>query len=166
MFSVDEIDKIVKDGKKILEEHSYKCDVTADELIQYFKADSYEEDQITFEDVLKNPLLVVHELVEITEIKKRGLKISKDVIIKNYDIIYEAHLMAADKELEVAMAMKQLEHIRDRIKDIKNWLEDPNLPVHLIERCRKLLERAKRFLNEIDKAMKKSHNNKKNRMRG
>ena len=145
MRTIEEIKQIVEHGCKILMNYGYKCNVSAEELVTYFEADTYEEDLITLDDVLKNQLLVIHELVEITELKKRGLKITKDVIVKNYELVYEAHLIATEIELEIASLNGNIGHIKNRLLHIQSWLEGPNLPKHLFKKCKQLLEKAKQM---------------------
>ena len=132
-------------GKQTLEEYGFEVDVTPEDLILYFQATTF-YDTSPLEEVLKNPFLVIHELVELHELKKRGLKITKDIIVNNIDTVYEDHLIAAEVELYIAYKLGALSHIRNRIRDIENWLEDPLLPKKLYDRCYELLKKAKNWV--------------------
>ena len=134
-------------GKQTLEQYGFKVDVTPEDLILYFQATTF-YDTIPLEEVLKNPFLVIHELIELHELKKRGLKITKDIIIKNIEAVYNAHLIAAEVELFIAHKMGAKSHIRNRIRDIKNWIEDPLLPKNLYSKCVELLKKAEKWSNE------------------
>ncbi len=121
-----EIQERLEKAKETLKEHGYLCDVSAREVKKYLQADTYYE-TLSMDDILKDPYLVIHEVVEVNEILKRGLKITKDVIIKNYEKVMEAHLTAAEVELEISKKMGNYENIETKIKYIKGWEEDPLL---------------------------------------
>ena len=87
-------------------------------------------------------MLVAHELVELGEVKQMGLPIVKDVIPKNLQRIYEAHLNAFEVEMSLATQMNEWGHIRTRLKDIETWIEDPLLPRKLRPRCKMLYAKA------------------------
>lgn len=63
---------------------------------------------------------MVHEVVEIAELKRMGLEI-KDVIVKNVEQVCEAHLRAIEVEMEIAGVMGDDEHIRHH----RHRLADP-----------------------------------------
>lgn len=138
MISREEIKQKVAEAKRLLKEINYESTATVDDLIAYYSADTFYED-LSLEKVLENIFLVVHELVEINEIKHQGLKITKDVIIKNHEKIYEAHLIATEKELEVAFRQGVIQHILNRKRDVESWLNDPYLPKHLVKKVEKIL---------------------------
>lgn len=62
--------------------------------------------------------------------------------MKHHDPVYEAHLKAAEVELEIAIGLKDYGHIKHRLAHIKNWCEDPLLPKRLRHRCLRLYEKA------------------------
>jgi hypothetical protein len=47
------------------------CDVSAEDTVKWFDADTLYPD-ITLDEVLNNPWLVVHEIAEIDAVKKRN----------------------------------------------------------------------------------------------
>ena len=139
------VEQKVSEAKQILKKYNLKVDVDPEDLISYFQATSPTGDTTTLNDVLKNLFLLVHELVEINELKKRGLSITKDVIVKNIDTVYNAHLIATEVELYIAYKHDALKHIRNRIKNIESWLEDPLLPKGLYNKCYELLKKSKKW---------------------
>jgi len=114
----------VSNCRRLLEEHGVACSATADDLIAWFNADTLYPD-ISLDEVLGEPLLVVHELVEISEVKKMGLSLTKDVILKNPEAVDRAHCLATLAELRMADELGNLEHVRRRIRSIEDWVNDP-----------------------------------------
>jgi hypothetical protein len=56
---------------------------------------------------MRSEFLMIHELVEISELKKMGRTISKPVIVNSPKItIYRAHYTAMETELGYALLMK------------------------------------------------------------
>ncbi|MCU0852220.1 MAG: hypothetical protein MUC90_03040 [Thermoplasmata archaeon] len=74
MVSMNEVEAAVDSAKEMLSESGVDLDVTADQLWEYFETDLPVPD-ISLGEVILNPLLVVHELVEIDEVLKMGLRI-------------------------------------------------------------------------------------------
>jgi hypothetical protein len=114
----------VSSCRRLLEEHGIECSTTADDLIAWFNADTAYPD-ISLDELLGRPLLVVHELVEISEVKKMGLKLTKDVILKNPEAVDRAHCLATLAELKMAVELGDVEHVRSRMRSIESWISDP-----------------------------------------
>jgi uncharacterized repeat protein (TIGR04076 family) len=74
---------------------------------------------------------VAHEVVEVAELKRMGLDITKGVIVENVDQVYAAHLKAAKVEIELAMAMGDVAHVQERLPAFGSWTEDPLVPPEL-----------------------------------
>jgi len=126
MVSREEVDAAVEKAKEILSDCGIDLDTTADQLIDWFDTELPIPD-IALGDVVLNPLLVVHELVEIDEVLKMGLEITKDVIIRNPEKVDDAHLKAAKVELMVARSLGAVEHLRERVKDMEKRCVDQTL---------------------------------------
>ena len=146
---IKKVEQKVSKAKQVLKKYNLNVDVTPEDLISYFQATTIEEDTTTLGDVLKNPFLLIHELVEINEMKKQGLRVTKNVIIENVDSVYDAHLIATEVELAVAYESGDIQHIKNRIGNIESWLEDPLLPKRLHTKCEALLQRAKKFIQNL-----------------
>ena len=147
---LEEVEEAVISAEKLLEKHGYKLPVkvSAEDLIKYFEAETPYPD-ISLAEVLKEPLLVVHELVELSEIKKRGFKIDKDIIVRYHEEIYEIHLKAAEIELEIALKENRLDYVAKRIKAVESWLNDPLLPPWLKEDCKRLYTTFKQKISRF-----------------
>lgn len=149
MVSMKEVELAVEEAKEMLRGSGIDLDVTADQLWNWFETDLPMPD-ISLGEVLINPLLVVHELVEIDEVLKMGLAITKDVIIRNPEKVDDAHLVAAKIELLVARNVGASAHIKERITHIEKWALDKALSESRKAEYRRLLADAKDALSRID----------------
>lgn len=150
MVTREDIDAAVDKAKDLLLECGLSVDTTTDELIDWFATELPQAD-IELGEVVLNPLLVVHELVEIDEMLKMGFVLTKDVIIKNPDKVDDAHLIAAKIEMKIARDIGAAEHIRDRIKDIERWCGEKALPESRRAEYRLLLTTTKGYLSDMDR---------------
>ena len=138
------------EAERLLELVDYKNLTSADDILLYYSADTFYED-LSLEQVLQNIFLVVHELVEISEIKKMNLQLTKDVILKNPSKIYKAHLIAAEKEFKIAFLLGNIEHLKRRRNDVENWLSDPYLPSDLVKKAKQLLKTVDEYIEKSKK---------------
>lgn len=151
MTNAVDIERAVSEGLKTLRSHGRSCDVSAADLKRWFRADTPYPD-IGIKDVIRNPLLVVHEIVEIDEIKKMGLDMGKkDVIISNLELVDRAHLKAAQIEIEIAYATKNRAHLAERIHDIGNWSKGPLVEPEMRTRYARMHKEARSMLIQLDK---------------
>ncbi|MEM2108530.1 MAG: hypothetical protein QXL10_04525, partial [Candidatus Bathyarchaeia archaeon] len=74
-FMPSEIENRIQTTKRALRSIGYVVKVSAQEFVDYMTGEIFSEDTTTLEDVLGNEYLLVHELVEINELKKMGLTI-------------------------------------------------------------------------------------------
>ena len=125
------------------------CDVSAEDIIRWFEADTLYPD-ITLDEVLKNPWLVVHEIVEIDAIKKTGLVLTKDAILAHPEEVDRAHYEAAKIELRIAAKNSDVAHLRDRIRDVRNWGKDPQVLPGMRTRYMRLRSETERTLRTIE----------------
>lgn len=101
------------------------------------------------EDVLGNPFLVAHEIAEIAEVKKMGIRITKDAILDNPVRIYEAHLKAFEVEMRLATEAHDRDHLASRLNDLRNWTNDPLLPPNLRPTCNELYAKTTGALSKM-----------------
>lgn len=114
------------EAKALLSQHGITCSVSLGDLKDYFEADTPYPDS-SLDEVLSNRFLVVHELVEIDEVKRMGLQITKDVIVKHLNEVDDAHLKATRIELMLAAEQRDIEHLKSRYQDIQRWSVDPTV---------------------------------------
>jgi len=136
------INERLRDALKILKELGYESQhVSPKEFYDYMTGETPTGDTITIIDVLGNDFLIVHEIVEISELKKMGIPIGRHTIIMFHPKVYEAHFIATEYELDYALDKKDYDWLKVRISHAKSWLEDDYLPQHLVPRCRAILKR-------------------------
>jgi hypothetical protein len=138
------------DAQKLLNDCSYSFDVTVRDLKEYSRADTFYPSAISWNQILQNRLIVVHEIVEIAELKRMGLRITRDVIVRNIEHVYHAHLKATEIELEIAIAAGDYDHIAERLNVIDDWNNDPMVPASLKKDYERLSIRAKQLLSGRD----------------
>ncbi|RLG46614.1 MAG: hypothetical protein DRO06_04160 [Thermoproteota archaeon] len=97
-------------------------------MLAYVRGESYEEDAITAEEILRSGLLLLHEAVEISELKRMGFEIGPRTAVEAYPRTYEAHLSAMEVELEAALRVGDLGWVERRVGDLESYLEDEHLP--------------------------------------
>jgi transposase len=130
----NEIREKIKTAMKIIENLGYKVeDVSAKEFYDWMTGEIFSEDITTLRDVLGNEYLMIHELVEISELKKIGIKINKRVIVDSpKETIYNAHFFAQEFEMNYALAKKDYYWVKLKLRDHRRVLcDDPNLPDEL-----------------------------------
>ena len=149
MASSFEIDQAVQEARHLLEDNGYDCTTTADDLRRWFEADTPFDEDFGLDEVLKHPLIVVHELVEIENVKKMGLSLTKDVIVKNLERVDDAHMIAAEVELKIAIAIRAVDHIRDRLENIRMWIEDDTVTPENKEKYRKMHSETLKSLQSL-----------------
>lgn len=145
-----EIQNKIEATKKALRSIGYVVkEVSAQEFYDYMTGEIFSEDKTTLDDVLGNEYLMVHELVEINELKKMGRPINKRVIVDSpKTVIYDAHLTAMQTELNYALHKRDYLWIKIRLRQHKESLleDDSNLPEEMRPRAEKLLEKFRRIL--------------------
>ncbi len=133
----------------VLESLGKRCNVSPDELIAWFETDTQYPD-ITLGEVLRSPWLVIHEIVEVDEVKRKGLTIAKNTILRNPAIVDEAHFTAAVVELRAAIDGKDSAYLRARIEDVRRWAKDPLVPPEMKKRYQSLAEETEHALITIE----------------
>jgi len=117
------------------------------EFYDYMTGETPTGDTITILDVLDNEYLMIHEVVEISELKKKGIPINKQTVLMVHPS-YENHYTATEYEMDYAMSRGDCDWLRLRMKHAKSWLEDEDLPQHLIPRYKALMEKFSKTLKK------------------
>lgn len=146
-----EIRNAVENARSLLSNHGYDCRTTVEDFILWFQADTPYDQGGEFDYVIHNPLLVAHELVEIENVKAMGLKLTKDVIVKNLQNVDDAHLKAVLVEIELAISLKNSRHIRERVDHIRLWIEDPSVTPENKDQYRELRAKTLDALARLNK---------------
>jgi len=147
---LSEIENKIEATKKTLRSISYVIEeVSAQEFIDYMTGEIFSEDTTTLDNVLGSEYLMVHELVEINELKKMGRTIDKRVIVDSpKTVIYDAHLTAMETELNYALYKKDYFWVKIRLRQHKESVldNDPNLPEEMRPRAETLFEKFRKVI--------------------
>jgi len=123
--------------------------ISSKELYDYLTGETPTGDKITIHDILSDEYLVLHEAVEISELKKKGVSINKHTVMRCLRRVYEAHYTATEHEFNHALSKKDFNWVKLRLAHARGWLDDPYLPKELIKRCESLIrEYSKRLVVE------------------
>jgi hypothetical protein len=148
----NEIDAKIARAERALKQLGYsRIDVSAREFYDWMTGEIFSDDPTTLRDVLGNEYLMIHEMVEISEIKKMGRTIDKRVIVDSPKlVIYDAHLTAMETELEYALHKDDTFWAKIRLRQHKEGVldDDPNLPKELRPRAEKLYEKYHRLAKQ------------------
>lgn len=137
MASDEQIREAVDHAKALLEKQGRVCRTSVADLKAWFNADTPFEDSC-LDDIIGNPYLVIHELVEVDEVLEMGLKIGKNTIVDNIQKVDEAHLKATTVELLTAFINGDGAHISSRLPDIQRWIDDPTVTTRQKKKYRRL----------------------------
>lgn len=146
-----EIEGKIEVAKRILESLNYHLgDVSAQDFIDYMSTETFTGDTTTLNDILGNEYLLIHELVEINEWKRRGMKIYKGLLIDApRTLVYTIHYVALERELEYALRKGDCKWVEMRIR---NSLEDPYIPEELKPYSKNILERFIKAIEDVGKS--------------
>ncbi len=149
----NEIDSRISEAKEALKEFGYDpVDVSSREFYDYMTGEIFSDDPTTLQDVLNNEYMMIHELVEIGELKKIGRRIDKCVIMETPTIpFYTAHLNAMETELRYALHKRDTCWAKIRLRQHKESVldDDPNLPEDLRPRAEEIYERYRKLAKDM-----------------
>ncbi|NHJ06148.1 MAG: hypothetical protein EAX90_15075 [Candidatus Heimdallarchaeota archaeon] len=141
-FDIESIQIKIKAICEYLKEHRYPVEeIYAHELIAYFEGDAPSGDSITLEMVLESRWLLIHEIIEINELKKHKLLISSELLVTKPLLVFHAHLIATEWEFSLALHEGSNKWVKRRLNDVRTWLEDPSLPLDLSAKYQELLQK-------------------------
>ena len=147
-----EISVKIRKAKKALKQFGYVAgNISAQEFYDYMNGEIFSEDTTTLRDVLGNEFIMIHEFVEISELKKMGRKIDKHVIVDTPKIpFYAAHFTAMETELKYALYKGATFWAKIRLKQHKESVldDDPNLPEELRPRAEEIYEKYRKLTKQ------------------
>jgi hypothetical protein len=150
MSALAEIERKVKEAKRAVEQIGYSAEpVSAKKFYDYMTCEIFSDDVTTLHDVLDNEFLMIHEFVEISELKKRGRAIDKRVIVESpKTVIYEAYFAALEWELKYALSKNDCSWVEKRLETHRSsvLMDDPNLPKELRPQGEAIYKRFKRLI--------------------
>jgi hypothetical protein len=142
-----QIIKKLKMATKELEKLGYKSQhISPKEFYDYMTGETPTGDIISVADVLSNEFLLIHEIVEISELKKFGIEINKHTVMMFHPKVYEAHYVATEYEFNYALGKQNYDWLKVRIEHAKSWLKDETMPPHLAPKFKALIEKFSEVL--------------------
>lgn len=140
----------LKEATAKLKELGYKSQpICPREFYDYMTGEPPTGDTITIADVLDNEFLMIHEVVEISELKKRGVPINKQTVTVTFpNSSYDTHYTATECELDYALSKKNYTWVKTRLAQAKDWLQDENLPHFLTPQYKALIQKFSKALEK------------------
>ncbi len=145
------IAQALRGARSLLREYGYPCDVSVGDFVRWLHTDTPYPNP-SFDEIVSNRYYVVHELVEIGEVRRMGLRITKDVITRHMLEVDRAHERAAEAEFAVARNCGARDHLRMRLEHVRAWSKDPTLPPSRRRRYARLCKKVERLLADVDEA--------------
>jgi hypothetical protein len=135
---------------ELLNEFEYKINAcTSRELYDYLTAEKFKDSTITFRDRLGNEYLLLHSIIEISELKDAGVEINTRTIVDtNKEVLYGAHLKAIDYELGYSLILEDFYWLKHRLAHLSNDIEtDEYMPENLKTRALETLNSFTEYKN-------------------
>ncbi len=143
LHTSDGVSLKLKRAVEIARSLGYYCeDISPREFYGYMTGKTVSGDKMPLEEVLTNEFLMLHEVIEISELKKKGITIGEMTIVNYHPkTIYEAHITATEYEIKHALNKGDLAYVKLRLLHIREWLEDENLPKELDPKLKSMVEK-------------------------
>lgn len=139
--------KRIGDATKILQTIGYKAaSISATELRDYLTGETLTGDTITVSQILANDYFMIHEVAEMSELKARGIPLTKKAILEHGLETDEAHLVASEQEFTYATRIGDYSWLEFRLRQAVCWLNDPHLATKLRPLYKSLVEKYRQYL--------------------
>lgn len=122
--------------------------VMPEEFYNYLAGETPTGDTTTVLDILDNEYLMLHEAVEISELKKMGVLVNEKTAISAFPRVLEAHCTATETEVNYARLRKDKKWLKQRLQVAKIWLGDDTLPPYLAQRIKTIIGKASQYVGE------------------
>jgi hypothetical protein len=145
----DAIEYRIEDITEMLAPLEYEyAEFTAEEFYRFLKGDTLTPEYITLRDILGNEYLMVHKIVEASELKNRGIELNEKTTKKApKEVIYNCHLIAIEFELDYALLLEDYYWIKHRLPTHEKVLKDSKLPQELKSRAEDVRTHFSKYLN-------------------
>jgi len=148
-----QIEAKIRKAQKTFKQLHYSLEkISIREFYDCVTGEIFSEDKTTIQDVLGNEFLIIHELVEMSELKKMGIEINKRTIMEAPKaMIYTVHFTAMEQELNYALLKKDTFYAKIRLWQHKESVldDDPNLPEELRPKAEEILEKYNKLVAEL-----------------
>jgi hypothetical protein len=128
-------------------EYEY-AEFTAEEFYKFLMGDVFTPEEITLRDILGNEYLMVHKIVEASELKNRGIELNEETMRKTpKETVYTCHLLAIEFELDYALLLEDYYWIKHRLPLHLKVLNDPELPKEVKTRAEDIRDHFSKYKN-------------------
>jgi len=129
----------------LLKKYNYDCKLTVNDIEIWFSAPT-----LYFNVVPKIELdaLLLHEIIELCEVKKMKIPLTHDIFIKYPIEIELAHALSLKVQLPIAIDFKWRKFIKTYIELIEEYLNE-DLPEHIKNIYYKILDEYRKALRLI-----------------
>jgi hypothetical protein len=125
---IEEISKALEKAKCCLEDNGIETEtVGPQDLIAFFDGEAPSGDTATLRDITEQRWLMIHEIVEISELRRRKLDISVLTLRSHPHDVSECHLIATKTEFTLARQDGDHEWLRQRVPLIRSWRNDDGM---------------------------------------
>ena len=139
--------KRIGDATKILQTIGYKAaSISATEFRDYLTGETLTGDTITVSQILASDYFMIHEVAEMSELKARGIPLTKKTILEHVLETYEAHLIASEQEFTYATRIGDYSWLKLRLRQAVCWFDDPHLPTKLCPLYKSLVKKYRQYL--------------------
>ena len=127
-------------------EYEYE-EYTAQEFYDYLSGEIFCGDKVTLLDIIGNEYLMIHHVIETSELKKMGLKLDAETGKRSpTESMYKAHLFAVDYELNYALLLEDYYWLKHRLSYHEEFLKnDSNMPRTLKPQAEEILRNYGRY---------------------
>lgn len=142
-----EVAKRIREASEMAQTLGYQpIEISVSEFLDYLTGETLTGDTTTPEEILTSDYLMLHEVVEISELKKRSIPVDKQTMKTHTVETYTAHLKATDVEFTYALKIGARGWLQKRLTIAQCWFDDPYLPLPLEPQYRALLKKYSRYL--------------------
>jgi hypothetical protein len=134
LHDMEMIQDLIIRSQAVLRERGYDANpLESQEFVDYITGPTPMRDETTLADVLEKRYLTIHEVAEMSELKKKGIILTNITAMDHLNEVYESHLMAFDLELSLALDEGSLRWVQERVGLIDSWLRDESIPEELAQ---------------------------------
>jgi len=126
--NIDELSRAVEKARDYLTRKGIDIEtVTPQDMIAYFDGEAPSGDTTTLKDIVHQRWLMIHEVIEVSEMKRRHLRISVLTLHDHPCEAHECHLAATRTEFRLAQQENDSEWLRMRVPLIRSWQNDEGM---------------------------------------
>jgi len=144
----DKIGEKIEETSRILLGLGYDLKpIAAREFYDWMTGEIFSEDKTTLMEVLGNEYLMIHEVVEVSELKKRGAAIDTRVAVDSpKELIYTAHFIAMEFELDYALGKEDYFWLKLRLGHHHAVLtHDASMPESMKPRAQEIWDKFEKY---------------------